>query len=46
LFILELGSLAVFAEVSFFFIPLIRAQKDLRLELVLDFVGALSVPPL
>ena len=39
-------TVAVLAEVSLFFIPPILAQKDLRLELVLDFVGAFNVPPL
>jgi hypothetical protein len=34
--ILELGSFAVFAEVNLFFIPLMRAQKDLRLLAALD----------
>jgi len=46
LLILELGSLAVLADVNLFFIPPIRAQNDLRLPLVLDFVGAFKVPPL
>jgi hypothetical protein len=36
LFILLLGSLAVLAEVSLDFIPLILAQKDLRLFADLD----------
>ena len=36
LFILESGSLAVFAEVSFFFIPFIREQKDFLLFAELD----------
>ena len=36
LFILESGSLAVFAEVNFFFIPFIREQKDFLLFADLD----------
>jgi len=32
LLILEFGSFAVFADVNFFFIPLIRAQKESRLD--------------
>ena len=32
LLILEFGSFAVFADVSFFFIPLMRAQKESRLD--------------
>ena len=50
LLILELGSRAVLALVSFFFIPFIRAQKDFFL-LAADFVlglgaGGFKFPPL
>jgi hypothetical protein len=36
LLILELGSLAVFAEVNFFFMPFILAQKDFLLLAALE----------
>jgi hypothetical protein len=43
--ILESGSLAVFEDVNFFFIPFILAQKDARLGFPTFFEGALRSDP-